>query len=84
MIRVAIAVGLMVLGLLCFLAAIGFTALVAPLVTVAVLVAMVAGGNWLRGGGHGSGSGPYGMPPHGEEAAPAPTEAGDDTPPAEQ
>jgi hypothetical protein len=45
----ALVLGVMALGAMCALAAIGFTMLVAPLVTVAVLVVMVAGGNLLHG-----------------------------------
>jgi hypothetical protein len=45
--RLAVVLGVAVLGALCFLAAIGFTPLVAPLVTVVLLVVLVGGGNLL-------------------------------------
>lgn len=45
--RLAVFAGIAVLGFLCWLAAIGFTVVIAPLVTIAVLVVLVAGGNWL-------------------------------------
>jgi hypothetical protein len=41
--------GVVVLGVLCWLAATGFTALTAVLVTGAALVVMIGGGNWLSG-----------------------------------
>jgi hypothetical protein len=41
--------GVLVLAALCTLAAIGFTAMIGPLVTVAVLLLLVGGGNWLGG-----------------------------------
>ncbi len=47
MTRVALVLGVLALGALCFLVAIGFTVLLAPLVTAAVLVVLVAGGNYL-------------------------------------
>jgi hypothetical protein len=49
--RLAWGIGLVVLGTLCFLAAIGFTPMEAPLVTVAILVLLVGGGNLLSGRG---------------------------------
>ncbi len=45
--RVAVAGGLVALIALCLLAAIGFTAVLAPLVTVFMLLVLVAGGNLL-------------------------------------
>lgn len=45
--KLAVVGGLAALALLCFMAAIGFTTLVAPLITVFVLLVMVAGGNLL-------------------------------------
>jgi len=47
--RIVVAASVVVLGVLCYLAAIGFTAVIAPLVTVAVLIVLVAGGNLLSG-----------------------------------
>jgi hypothetical protein len=47
--RLAVVLGVLLLGALCFLAAIGFTPLVAPLVTVVLLVVLVGGGNLLSG-----------------------------------
>jgi hypothetical protein len=55
--RIAIVAGVIVLGFLCWLAAIGFRAVIAPLATVVVLIVLIAGGNFLsdRGSTHGSG-----------------------------
>ncbi len=50
--KLSIVAGFVVVGLLCALAAIGFTAMVAPLVTVVVLLVLIAGGNLLGGGRH--------------------------------
>jgi hypothetical protein len=47
--KIAAVVGLALLGLLAYLAAIGFGALFEVLVTVAALVVLVGGGNWLSG-----------------------------------
>jgi hypothetical protein len=47
--KVAIGGGLVVLGLLCWLAAAGVTVLTPFLITGAALVVMVGGGNWLGG-----------------------------------
>jgi hypothetical protein len=45
--RIAVALGIVVLGALIWLAAAGFKPAVAPLVTLAALVVLVAGGNWI-------------------------------------
>jgi hypothetical protein len=45
--RLVVAAGIPLLGFLCWLAAIGFTAMVPLLVTVALLIFLVGGGNWL-------------------------------------
>lgn len=45
--KVALASGLVLVGVLCVLAAIGFTAMVAPLVTVFVLLVLIATGSLL-------------------------------------
>ena len=45
--KVALALGLALLALLCYLAARGFTAVTEILVTVVALVAMISGGSWL-------------------------------------
>lgn len=45
--RIAVVAGIAALGFLCWLAAIGFTAAIGPLVTLAALFVLVAGGNWL-------------------------------------
>jgi hypothetical protein len=47
--RLAMGAGVVVLGLLIWLAVIGSAAVTALLVTVAALVVLVAGGNWLGG-----------------------------------
>ena len=47
--KLAAGAGLVLLGLLCWLAAAGFTAMTALLVTGAALVVLVGGGNWLGG-----------------------------------
>ena len=47
--RLAWVCGALVLAALCWLAAIGFTTIIAPLVTVVALVVLVGGGNWLSG-----------------------------------
>jgi hypothetical protein len=56
--KMAVVAGVVVLGLLCWLAAAGVTVLVPLLVTGAALVIMVGGGNWL--GGRTSSAGPVG------------------------
>ncbi len=61
--RLAIAVGVVFFGFLCYLAIRGFTALTVVLVTVIVLFAFVGAGNLLSGrrsGGGGRGTGPGG------------------------
>jgi hypothetical protein len=58
--RFAIGAGVVIVGFLCWMAAIGFTAVIGPLVTVVVLILLVGGGNWLsgeRGSGSSRGSG---------------------------
>jgi hypothetical protein len=57
MTRVALVGGVVILGFLCWLAAIGFTAVIAPLVTVFVLIVLIGGGNWLSDRGSARGSG---------------------------
>lgn len=47
--KVAVLLGLGVLGLLCYLAVEGFTAVTEILVTLGALVAMISGGSWLTG-----------------------------------
>lgn len=47
--RIALAGGVVLLGVLCWLAAIGFTAATEILVTVFALFVLVGGGNWLSG-----------------------------------
>jgi len=47
--RLAWVIGLVVLAGLCTLGAIGFTSIIPVLITLAVLVVMVAGGNLLSG-----------------------------------
>lgn len=49
--RLALIGGVVVLGLVCWLAAIGLQAATEGLVTVVTLVVLVAGGNWLAGRG---------------------------------
>ena len=49
--KVAIGAGVAVLGLLCWLAAAGVTAVTVILVTGASLLLLVGGGNWLGGRG---------------------------------
>ncbi len=46
--RIAVALGLLLLVGLCVLASVGFTAVIAPLVTVFVLLVLIAGGNLLN------------------------------------
>lgn len=45
--RIAVTVGVVALGALIWLAVAGFKPAVAPLVTLAALVVLVAGGNWI-------------------------------------
>jgi hypothetical protein len=47
--RIAVWAGIVLFGFMCFLAAIGFTAMIAPLVTVGLLVLLIGGGNAMRG-----------------------------------
>jgi hypothetical protein len=47
--RVAAGAGILLLGLLCWLAAAGFVVVREGLVTVFALLVLVAGGNWLSG-----------------------------------
>jgi hypothetical protein len=49
MTKVAVVGGVVVVAGLCFLGAIGFTAALVPVVTAAVIVIFIAGGNWLHG-----------------------------------
>jgi hypothetical protein len=56
--RMAMGAGVVVLGVLIWLAVIGNAAITALLVTVALLLVLIAGGNWLGGKNpHGRGSG---------------------------
>lgn len=48
--RIAVTLGMLLLVTLCVLAAIGFTAVVGPLVTVFVLLVLIASGSLLRPG----------------------------------
>jgi hypothetical protein len=69
--------GVVVLGLLCWLAALGFTAITEVLVTLVALVVLVGGGNWLSGR-PGTRSRPtYAAPPPGGQG-PAAEPSGDD------
>ena len=47
--KLAIAAGVVVLGVLCWLAATGLTPVAVILVTGGALVVLVGGGNWLSG-----------------------------------
>ena len=79
--RIAVWIGVVLFGLMCFLAAIGFTAMIGPLVTVALLVLLIGGGNLMRGR---SPYAAYGRTaPRGPTVAHPPTEGGP-TPPAAQ
>jgi hypothetical protein len=62
---------IVVVGLLCWLAAAGNPALAAVLVTGAALVVLVGGGNWLSGRSHGSAATPN------RDAPPSPAEPDD-------
>lgn len=71
--RIVIAAGVVLLGFLCFLAAIGMTVVTEGLVTVFALVVLIAGGNLLAGRG-----GAYGRAGHGGGSrAPMVTAEGD-------
>jgi hypothetical protein len=59
--RIATVLGLMLVGLLCWLAAAGFGPVYPFLITAVVMVVLVGGGNLIQGrsppyGGHGSAS----------------------------
>jgi hypothetical protein len=63
--RLALVVGALALVAMAVMAATGFTALVAPLVTAGVLILLVGGGNWIGGRSH------AGRAPVAEEHAPS-------------
>ena len=66
-VRAAWLLGALIVAGLCVMAATGFTEVVAPLVTLAVLVGLVGGGNWLSGR-----SGMAHAAPRGATTAPGP------------
>ncbi len=76
--KVTAGFAVVLLGFLCWMAAAGFTALTALLVSGAVLVVLVAGGNWIGGR-----STPRTRAVHAPEGGPIPTPAGSETPSVE-
>lgn len=75
--KVAVLLGLGVLGLLCYLAVEGFTAVAEILVTLGALVAMISGGSWLTGKFGIYGRGARGARPAGPPAAAGGAAAGE-------
>jgi len=75
--RLALVVGLLFLGLLCYLAVVGSAAARGLLITGVALVVLVGGGNWLSGRRSGSAYGGAGRAgdatPGGAPAPPGPT-----------
>lgn len=63
--KLAVVAGIGLLGVFCWLAVAGFTALGIVLITATVLLVMVAGGNWLSARSGGPPTGRGASPPRG-------------------